>query len=282
MEGRSGPTSHDRDLGLAGQTRRAEAQDDLRPRGLAGAATDAALQVGAVPMPAFLERVDRAPFVGRTGALRRLRRRWQSDLPANDGLVVVTGEPGIGKTRLVARFAAGVHAGGGRGPLRPRRRGERLALSGVRGGAAPLRRAPSRRRRPRSAFRPRRRAHWRCSCPSLRRRVRPSVRLIGRRRRKPPPTLRGCRPAAASRRARRGLVARPRGPPLGRRTDRAAAPSCAAPRARGRACWWSRRSMIVIRAQATRWTTSAGMPSWTTSGSAGIAAGRSRGTDRRA
>jgi len=113
MEGRSGPTSHDRDLGLAGQTRRADAQDDLRPRGLAGAATDAALQVGAVPMPAFLERVDRAPFVGRTGALRRLRRRWQSDLPANDGLVVVSGEPGIGKTRLVARFAAGVHAGGG-------------------------------------------------------------------------------------------------------------------------------------------------------------------------
>ena len=113
MEGRSGPTSHDPDLGFGGQTRRAEAQADPRPRGLAGAATDAAPQLGAVPMPALLERVDKAPFVGRTAALRRLRQRWQSDLPANGGLVVVTGEPGIGKTRLVARFAAGVHADGG-------------------------------------------------------------------------------------------------------------------------------------------------------------------------
>ena len=108
-EGRSGPTSHDSDFGFGCQARRAEAQADA----LIGAATDAAPQLGAVPMPALLERVDKAPFVGRTAALRRLRQRWQSDLPANAGLVVVTGEPGIGKTRLVARFAAEVRAGGG-------------------------------------------------------------------------------------------------------------------------------------------------------------------------
>ena len=113
MEGRSGPTSHDRDLGLAGQTRRADAQDDLRPVDSPARRPTPRCRSARCRCPRFSNASTRAPFVGRAGALRRLRQRWQSDLPANGGLVVVTGEPGIGKTRLAARFAAGVHAGGG-------------------------------------------------------------------------------------------------------------------------------------------------------------------------
>jgi hypothetical protein len=56
----------------------------------------------------MLARADEAPFVGRGAALRRLHERWRGD----SGLIVVTGEPGIGKTRLVARFATEVHGRG--------------------------------------------------------------------------------------------------------------------------------------------------------------------------
>ena len=53
----------------------------------------------------MLARADRAPFVGREALLGELDERWAA---AGGGgrLVVVTGEPGIGKTRLAARFAA--------------------------------------------------------------------------------------------------------------------------------------------------------------------------------
>ena len=64
----------------------------------------------AVPLPAVLARIDQQPFVGRGAALQRLGDRWQGN---SAGLVVVSGEPGIGKTRLAARFAAVVHEGGG-------------------------------------------------------------------------------------------------------------------------------------------------------------------------
>ena len=69
-EGRSGPTSQDPDLGFGARTERVETQADPHP---CGRGADAAPQLGAVPMPALLERVDEAPFVGRTAALRRLR-----------------------------------------------------------------------------------------------------------------------------------------------------------------------------------------------------------------
>ena len=57
-----------------------------------------------------LARADDAPFVGRTAALGQLEACWQRGA---GGLVIVTGEAGIGKTRLAARFAAGVHRDGG-------------------------------------------------------------------------------------------------------------------------------------------------------------------------
>ena len=163
------------------------------------------------------------------------------------GFVIVTGEPGIGKTRLVARFAAGVHARRRRGPLRARRRGERLALPSVRRGAAALRRAPPRHGlgRPRPA---RGRARVGIAAPRAR-----GARASRRRRRgrpKPPSALRGCRPAAAAcRSAQRGCCSSSRtstGPTPRRRC--CCGMSCAA--ARGRACSWSRRSTIVIRPEA--------------------------------
>jgi len=67
---------------------------------------------GKVPLPGVIARAEQAPFVGRAGALRRLQARWDEASRNQGGLVVCTGEPGIGKTRLAARFAAGVHDDG--------------------------------------------------------------------------------------------------------------------------------------------------------------------------
>jgi AAA ATPase domain len=79
--------------------------------GLAVSTPTPATQPGeAVTLPGLLARVDEQPFVGRLAELQRLRDRWHSAAPR---LVVVTGEPGIGKTRLTARFAADVRAAGG-------------------------------------------------------------------------------------------------------------------------------------------------------------------------
>ena len=66
-----------------------------------------------VPLPGMLARVERAPFVGRAAALRRLRASWEAAARNQGGLVVLAGDPGIGKTRLTARFAATAHAEGG-------------------------------------------------------------------------------------------------------------------------------------------------------------------------
>ena len=63
-------------------------------------------------MPGALARAEQAPFVGRAAALRRLQERWDEASRNEGGLVVCTGEPGIGKTRLVAQFAAAVHDDG--------------------------------------------------------------------------------------------------------------------------------------------------------------------------
>ena len=61
------------------------------------------------PLPGVLARADRAPFVGREALLRELDERWAA-AERGGRLVVLTGEPGIGKTRLAARFAAATDA----------------------------------------------------------------------------------------------------------------------------------------------------------------------------
>jgi DNA-binding SARP family transcriptional activator len=70
-------------------------------------------EVREVPPP--LLRADRDPFVGRESELRLLRALW-SRVAIGKGraqLALLVGEPGIGKTRLAARFAREVHEAGG-------------------------------------------------------------------------------------------------------------------------------------------------------------------------
>ncbi len=83
---------------------------------LLGAAPRAAAAPSAVPdvpLPPIVQRNDQRRFVAREPELRRLRERWDLACQGQGALVLVTGEPGIGKTRLVARFAAEAQAGGG-------------------------------------------------------------------------------------------------------------------------------------------------------------------------
>lgn len=51
-------------------------------------------------------------FVGRDAALGVLRAAWERALPGTEQLAFVAGEPGVGKTRLIAQFAAEVHDSG--------------------------------------------------------------------------------------------------------------------------------------------------------------------------
>src|SRR4051794_17201246 len=111
MEGRTGLGSFGPELRSGDPSRRGEPVADA---GLVGRGAGGAEQTSRPPpLPAALARADEAPFVGRTEALARLRDRWQDRVRAAGGLAIVTGEPGIGKTRLAARLAVEVHAEGG-------------------------------------------------------------------------------------------------------------------------------------------------------------------------
>jgi hypothetical protein len=59
-----------------------------------------------------LARLESRPFVGRAAALRRVSKLWEQLSTGHGGGVALAGEPGIGKTRLTARVAAGAHADG--------------------------------------------------------------------------------------------------------------------------------------------------------------------------
>jgi DNA-binding SARP family transcriptional activator len=67
----------------------------------------------AVPLPSLVARAEARPFVGRRDELERLRERWALAERGEGGLVIVTGEAGMGKTRLASRLAASVHGAGG-------------------------------------------------------------------------------------------------------------------------------------------------------------------------
>jgi DNA-binding SARP family transcriptional activator len=53
----------------------------------------------------------RLRFVGREAELERLSERWRDASARDARLVLVAGEPGVGKTRLLGRFAREVHGG---------------------------------------------------------------------------------------------------------------------------------------------------------------------------
>lgn len=52
------------------------------------------------------------PFAGRDGALDQLGAEWKAAAAGERRVVMIAGEPGIGKTRLVAELARSVHAEG--------------------------------------------------------------------------------------------------------------------------------------------------------------------------
>ena len=67
----------------------------------------------AVAAPALLARDPELAFVGRAGELDRLRASWADvEMHRTRRMVVIAGEPGIGKTRLARQFAQELLAGG--------------------------------------------------------------------------------------------------------------------------------------------------------------------------
>lgn len=65
-----------------------------------------------VPLPALLSPREHAPFVAREAELARLRAAWADARAGRRRLVVLVGEPGIGKTRLTSELAVEAHAEG--------------------------------------------------------------------------------------------------------------------------------------------------------------------------
>ena len=62
-------------------------------------------------LPSVLRRsAERGAFVGREAQLARLEELWEATIQGHPEPVMVVGEPGIGKTRLAAHFAAGIHS----------------------------------------------------------------------------------------------------------------------------------------------------------------------------
>ena len=75
---------------------------DDAPRGSSGAARDGGAKAAFTSLP----------FVGREAELAALRERWESAVAGYGGLVLVGGEAGIGKTRLVRELVAHCEARG--------------------------------------------------------------------------------------------------------------------------------------------------------------------------
>ncbi len=67
---------------------------------------------GGLPFPAGLEPTGRVPFVGRHPELDTLISLWRGAVDSRRSMVLVSGESGIGKTRISSELARRVHAQG--------------------------------------------------------------------------------------------------------------------------------------------------------------------------
>ncbi len=68
---------------------------------------------GRLPLPPRLRGAPEAAYVGRDEEVAALDRAWTAASSGRGSLVLLAGEPGIGKTRLASREAFAVHAAGG-------------------------------------------------------------------------------------------------------------------------------------------------------------------------
>lgn len=66
------------------------------------------------PSPASVSPAFSLPFVGREREMQALQARWREAYSGRGGLVFISGESGVGKTRLASEFALSVEARGGR------------------------------------------------------------------------------------------------------------------------------------------------------------------------
>lgn len=106
---------------LADQVLRHDPALDLDAPPTAATAAPAAIPAAAVPEPggqlglppAVTERRTRSEFVGRGAELDTLDRAWARAIEGDHRLAAITGEPGMGKTRLAQVFARSVHDAGG-------------------------------------------------------------------------------------------------------------------------------------------------------------------------
>jgi DNA-binding SARP family transcriptional activator len=94
-----------RELGLAPSTATFDLAASLR-------AGEAAIDAQPPLPPRLRPERWQTSFVGRHDSLGRLGAHWASLARGGVGVTLVVGEPGIGKSRLAAQFAAEVHAGG--------------------------------------------------------------------------------------------------------------------------------------------------------------------------
>ena len=75
-------------------------------------ALDEASDVAALPLPGFVETLPAFPFAGRVVERERLVTAWKETVDGTRRVVLVSGEPGIGKTRLVTELVKTAHEQG--------------------------------------------------------------------------------------------------------------------------------------------------------------------------
>jgi hypothetical protein len=97
----------------AGEPRIGWEVNGLAGRGVESAPADSHRPRRRVPLPPVLARLEPRPFVGRATQLGQLHASWEEISRDLGRVVALVGEPGIGKTRLVARFATRAHVDGG-------------------------------------------------------------------------------------------------------------------------------------------------------------------------
>jgi DNA-binding SARP family transcriptional activator len=83
----------------------------MNERPAASTAPVLAVPLPALPMPALLTEMGRL-FVGRDPELKQLEQLWMETEAGEFRLALLSGEPGVGKTRLAAQFARRVHTEG--------------------------------------------------------------------------------------------------------------------------------------------------------------------------